>query len=147
MKKTFIYKTLVALFLVFSFSSASAQCDPNSFKANCKGQLATGFTYIKSYPLKESKINAKGEIEYSFVFSKGTIYMLTFANNEGDAKDIEITLFDPSRTKVTSNFDEANNQYFPMGYKCTATGVHYMTFKLKNGTAHCGLSILGFKRG
>ena len=90
-------------------------------------------------------INSKGEIEYSFVFSKGTIYMLTFANSEGNAADIEITLFDPSHKKIASNL--IGGKYIPLGYKCMSTGVHYMTFKFKDGAPKCGLSILGFKRG
>ena len=147
MKKLLSYKLITLSILLISWGYSNAQCNTNSLKANCTGQLASGFTYIKSYPLEASKINAKGEIEYSFVFSKGTIYMLTFANSEGKASDIEITLYDPSHNKIASNFDAGSGDYFPLGYKCSATGVHYMTFKFKSGTTPCGLSILGFKRG
>ena len=131
--------------LYLSVMSMSAQCDASSLKSKCTSQLAPGFTYIKSYPLESKKINSKGEIEYSFVFSKGTIYMLTFANSEGNAADIEITLFDPSHKKIASNL--IGGKYIPLGYKCMSTGVHYMTFKFKDGAPKCGLSILGFKRG
>ncbi len=140
------YKILaIASFILISLTNVNAQCDANSLKSKCTGQLAPGFTYIKSYPLTEGKINAKGEIEYSFVFSKGTIYMLTFVNAAGQASDIEITLYDPAHKKIASNLVGGN--YIPLGYKCMATGVHYMTFKLKDGSQKCGLSILGFKRG
>lgn len=147
MNKLFSHKTIAFSLLFLIWGYANAQCDVNSLKGNCTGQLASGFTYIKSYPLEKSKINAKGEIEYSFVFSKGTIYMLTFANSAGAAKGIEIILYDPSHNKISSNFDAGTGDYFPLGYKCSATGVHYMTFKFKDGTEPCGLSILGFKRG
>jgi hypothetical protein len=145
MKNTITYKLLTFSFLFLTWGGINAQCNTNSLKPNCTGQLASGFTYIKSYPLEAGKINAKGEIEYSFVFSKGTIYMLTFANSDGKASDIEITLYDPSHKKIATNFEAGT--YFPLGYKCSSTGVHYMTFKFKSGVTPCGLSILGFKRG
>ena len=147
MKKILSYNLISLSLLLFSWGYSNAQCSTNSLKNNCTGQLASGFTYIKSYPLEKEKINSKGEIEYSFVFSKGTIYMLTFANSAGAGSDIEITLYDPSHSKIASNFDAEKGDYFPLGYKCSSTGVHYMTFKFKNGVAPCGLSILGFKRG
>lgn len=147
MKKLISYKLLSLSFFIISWGFSNAQCNTAGLKVSCTEQLATGFTYIKSYPLKKEKINAKGEIEYSFVFSKGTIYTLTFANSEGTASDIEITLYDPSHNKIASNFDSNSGHYLPLGYKCTSTGVHYMTFKFKDGTTPCGLSILGFKRG
>lgn len=147
MKTLNIMKALIVFIALFAWSTASAQCDANGLKSKCTSQLASGFTYIKSYPLEEGKVNDKGEIEYSFVFSKGTIYMLTFANSMGSASGIEITLFDPTHKKIASNFDAGSGDFFPLGYKCTSTGVHYMTFKFKDGTPPCGLSILGFKRG
>jgi hypothetical protein len=140
-------KVFFALCAFFILSSSFAQCDAKGLKSKCTSQLASGFTYIKSYPLEEGKVNSKGEIEYSFVFSKGTIYMLTFANSNGASSGIEITLFDPAHKKIASNFDLGSGDFFPLGYKCTSTGVHYMTFKFKQNIQTCGLSILGFKRG
>ncbi len=140
------YKILAFVSVLYlSMLSINAQCDVKSLKSKCTEQLAPGFTYIKSYPLETKKINAKGEIEYSFVFSKGTIYMLTFSNSKGEAADIEITLFDPNHKKIASNM--ISGKYIPLGYKCMSTGVHYITFKFQNQTDNCGLSILGFKRG
>ncbi len=125
-------------------SDAEAQCSPTQQPTEkAKGSLASGFTFIKSYPLDAGKVNSKGEIEYSFVFSKGTLYMLTIANGDGAAEDIEITLYDPSRKKLASNV--MSGKYIPLGYKCEATGVHYMTFKFA-GDSKCGVSVLGFKR-
>ncbi len=144
MKKTIL--AIATLFLSLGVLSplSFAQCNAMQHKKACTAQLADGFTFIKSYVLEEGKINANGEIEYSFVFSKGTLYMLTLANSAGEAKGVEITLYDPARKKLVSNFDGTN--YHPIGYPCRATGVHYMTFKFKDGETPCGLSVLGFKR-
>jgi hypothetical protein len=147
MKKIISYKLLSFSFFIITWGVTNGQCNTTGLKVSCTEQLANGFTYIKSYPLKKEQINTKGEIEYSFVFSRGTIYMLTFANSQGTSSDIELTLYDPNHNKITSNFDTGTGDYLPLGYKCTSTGVHYMTFKFKEGTTPCGLSILGFKRG
>lgn len=117
-----------------------AQCDPLSFKEMATSNLEEGFTYIKSFPLSEEKLNDKGEIEYSFVFSKGTKYMLTFIDAEGKTENIVIELFDPNRTLI------AKDKKGGISYSCVDTGVHYMKFSFKKGALQCGLAILSFKR-
>ncbi len=136
----------LSIFFVLGIFTSFAQCNAMKHKDKCVGQLADGFTFIKSYILNKGKLNNKGEIEYSFVFSKGTLYMLTIANNLGEADGVEITLYDPTRKKLASNFDKGSGKFFPIGYPCKSTGVHYMTFKFKKGQEPCGLSVLGFKR-
>lgn len=133
--------------LLLSFTTISfAQCDEEKHKELCIEQLADGFTFIKSYVLEPNKANENGEIEYSFVFSKGTVYMLTFVDSDGKPQDVEITLYDPERNKLASNYNEETDSYIPLGYQCSTTGVHYMTFKFKDKEQDCGVSVLGFKR-
>lgn len=145
MKKAIIIICFPLLFFTLSQPSF-AQCDEEEKKRLCIEQLADGFTFIKSYVLESDKANENGEIEYSFVFSKGTVYMLTFVDSKGKPQDVEITLYDPERNKLASNFKEETNSYIPLGYQCSTTGVHYMTFKFKNEEIDCGVSVLGFKR-
>lgn len=137
---------ILSLFLGLGIFTSFAQCNAMQHKNTCVGQLADGFTFIKSYILDNKKINKNGEIEYSFVFSKGTLYMLTIANNLGESSGVEITLYDPTRKKLASNYDASSDKFYPIGYPCKSTGVHYMTFKFKDGQEPCGLSVLGFKR-
>lgn len=145
MKKLMII--LCVQLLLFTSSNLSfAQCNEEKHKELCIEQLADGFTFIKSYVLESDKANENGEIEYSFVFSKGTVYMLTFVDSEGKPQDVEITLYDPERNKLASNYNEETDSYIPLGYQCSTTGVHYMTFKFKNEEDECGTSVLGFKR-
>lgn len=140
--------TLVLLFGLAILSTTSrAQCDADKHKNQCVAQLADGYTFIKSYLLNDGKLNSSGEIEYSFVFSSGTTYMLTFANALGASENIEIKLFDPNKKMLASNYDKKSGRFFPIGYKCKATGIHYMTFKFIENADVCGLSVLGFKRG
>lgn len=127
-----------------TINSANAQCSASEHKDKCVSGLADGFTFIKSYTLDGGKANASGEIEYSFVFSKGTIYMLNTANNAGEPKNIVIKLYDPNHKLIATNVK--GETYFPLGYQCQTTGVHYMTFSFKDTPDLCGLSVLGFKR-
>ena len=141
------YIFVIAFIWSFTLSNeALAQCNADGFRSQCVSRLADGFTFIKSYNLNDKKINSKGEIEYSFVFSKGTLYMLTFANALGEMTNIEIKLYDPTHKLIVSNFNKKTKKYFPLGYPCKATGVHYMSFKFADGGQTCGLSVLGFKR-
>ncbi len=143
-----LFAVMLCLVALFSYQHSNAQCDADKHKNKCVSQLASGFTFIKSYLLNDAKENDNGEIEYSFVFSSGTLYMLTFANSMGMSDNIEIKLYSPSKKLVASNYDKKNNKFRAnIGYKCAATGVYYMTFKFKDAPTHCGLSVLGFKRG
>ncbi len=136
--------TLVTAFSLLSVNKSNAQCNAMDHKDKCISGLADGFTFIKSYLLDGGKANANGEIEYSFVFSKGTIYMLNIANNNGEQSNIVIKLYDPNHKLLASN--NKGDVYFPLGYQCKTTGVHYMTFSFKDTPDQCGLSVLGFKR-
>lgn len=138
---------IIILFLTSASTLSSfGQCNPQSHKEFCIGQLSSGYTYIKSFPIEKVNTNANGEIEYSFVFSKGTNYMLTISDKNNEAKNIEIILYDPQHKKLISNFDKKSGGFFPIQYTCSNTGVHYMTFKYHGNDDQCGLSILGFKR-
>ncbi len=138
---------IIILFLTSTPTLFShGQCNPQSHKEFCVEQLSPGYTFIKSFPIEKIKTNANGEIEYSFVFSKGTNYMLTISDNNNTPKNIEIILYDPQHKKLISNYDKKSDSFFPIQYTCSNTGVHYMTFKYHGSGDQCGLSILGFKR-
>lgn len=143
MKKTL---TIILISLFTTIELSFGQCNALSNKSKGIEQLSPGFTFIKSYLLDGGRENSKGEIEYSFVFSKGTSYMLTLVNNLGKSDNIEIKLYDPAHKLLVSNYDKKSKKYFPVVYPCKSTGVHYMTFKFSNSADKCGLSVLGFKR-
>ncbi len=138
--------TLMIISLLTAAELSFGQCNAMTNKGKGISQLSPGFTFIKSYLLDGGRENSKGEIEYSFVFSKGTSYMLTLVNNLGQSDNIEIKLYDPAHKLLVTNYDKKSNKYFPVVYPCKGTGVHYMTFKFSEGSDKCGLSVLGFKR-
>jgi nitrous oxidase accessory protein NosD len=119
---------------------AGAQCDPDSQMGNCVSKLATGYTFLKSY-----KISGEKEIEYSYVFTKDTNYVLNLCNKNGESSNMVVTLYDANRNKIASNV--VGDRYLPaIGYRCGATGIYYFTISFQNNFEPCGVSVLGFKR-
>lgn len=137
----YIFIAVLSLFLT---KSSYAQCDPLSLKGQAINNLEKGFTYIKSFPLNDEKLNNKNEIEYSFVFSKGTKYILSFVDEEGKIENVNIELFDPNKSLIAKN--KKGGKLIPLSYTCNATGVHYMKFSFNGNKNHCSLAILSFKR-
>lgn len=138
---------IIILFLTFVSTLFSfGQCNPQTHKEACVNQLSPGYTFIKSFPVEKSKNNTNNEVEYSFVFSKGTSYMFTISDKNNEPKNIEIILYDPQHKKIISNYDRASGMFFPIQYTCSNTGVHYITFKSHGSAEQCGLGVLGFKR-
>lgn len=125
---------ITALFTPFSY----AQCDVFSLKEASIGKIENGYSYIKTFPVTEDKLD-KNVVEYSFVLSKNTKYMLhTFHDaNEGY---VSIELYDANRTLI------GKDKKGVMAYSCNSTGVHYMKFTHHGKENKCSIAILSFKR-
>jgi hypothetical protein len=136
-----VFTTLVAL--TVSISSVWAQCNPDSYTAACVPKL-TGFNFLKSYKI-DGEAGAKAKVEYSYVFTKGTQYMIQVCA-EGTATDgIVVSLFDASRNQVASS--KIDNQFLSgIAYPCNATGIYYIQYTFDKSAKYCGGSALGFKR-
>ena len=127
---------LVATFL--ACATASAQCESDKYTSKCMEKLADGYTFMKSY-----KIDGKPKVEYSYVFSKGTNYMVTLANKDPDLKGMSLSLYDSARKLVASN--KVNDKYYAaIGYTCGSTGIYYLTFTFDNPQEQCAAAVLGF---
>lgn len=85
-------------------------------------------------------------MEYSYVFSKETNYMLVTCNKEGSSNNIVVTLLDSSKKPIASNYDASNDKYYSaIAYNCKATGVYYLKYTFK-GKPGCCVSVLAFKK-
>lgn len=144
--KKIIFAIIALCFLALP-SQSFAQCDADKFMDNCNAKLANGYNFLKSFAIDAAKTGNGGKVEYSYVFSKDSNYLMTLCGKEGDAKKLVITLFDASRKELGSNFDSKSNTFFPaFAYKCSATGVYYLSFAYPQGQSECAGSVLGFKR-
>lgn len=143
MKKTVI--SLGAFLLViFALSTASAQCEADKYTDKCIQKLASGFTFMKSYKI-DGDGGSKPKIEYSYVFSKGTNYMVTLANKDPEIKGMTLSLYDSSRKLVATSHDKSNDKYYSaIGYTCAATGIYYLTFSFEDTKDYCAAAVLGF---
>ena len=147
-----MYQKISATVFLFLFTvvGAFAQCDVDKFMNHCNARLSNGYTFLKSYSIESSKAN-NNVVEYSYVFSKDTNYMLTLCNKDGiTPKNFTVGLYDRERNLVYNNFDKNSKTHYPaIGYKSNSTGIFYLRFEFnnaKNAADDCGASVLGFKR-
>ncbi|MBL7877652.1 MAG: hypothetical protein JNL53_18450 [Cyclobacteriaceae bacterium] len=141
-------KTLLSLLLLVSSLAISAneqaesQCNADNLANACIPKLASGFNFLKSYKVDGE---AKDKVEYSYVFTKGTQYMINVCSNGSSTDGIVVSIFDKERNKVATS--KINGQFITaIAYPCNATGIYYIQYTFDEPSAHCGGSALGFKR-
>jgi hypothetical protein len=137
-------KLLVFVFTVFLLSgfNAEAQCNAETLSTQCIPKLASGYNFLKSYKLEKG---GKEYVEYSYVFTKGTQYMINVCAPGQSSQGIIVTLYDAKRNKVASS--KVDDQYISaIAYPCNTTGIYYIQYTFDDATGACGGSALGFKR-
>lgn len=142
--KRLILVFFAAALLAASSPKALSQCNPDGFANACIPKLASGFNFLKSYKVDGEGGN-KEKVEYSYVFTKGTQYMINLCANGASTDGIVVTLFDSGRNKVATS--KINGQFITaIAYPCNATGIYYIQYTFDGPSSHCGGSALGFKR-
>ncbi|MCX2742837.1 hypothetical protein OO013_03105 [Mangrovivirga sp. M17] len=144
MKRILHLALFFGLLFVLNPSDAVAQCEAGSYAEACIPKLKQGFNFVKSYKI-DGEGGSKKKIEYSYVFAKGTQYMINMCTGTNDADGIVVSLYDSNRQLVSTN--NANGKlYSTIAYPCNATGIYYITFTFNNSNNNCGGAVLGFKR-
>jgi hypothetical protein len=142
--KKIVYIFILAGFLMVMNQASVAQCNPETLTENCIPKLADGFNYLKSYKINGAN-GTKDKIEYSYVFTKGTQYMINLCAMGEQTDGIVVNLFDSNRNKVVSS--KIDGQFISaIVYPCNNTGIYYIQYTFDNSTNYCGGSALGFKR-
>lgn len=136
------------IFIVLSVFVLSAlevigQCNSEALSTACIPKLSAGFNFLKSYKIEKG---GKEFVEYSYVFTKGTQYMINICAGGADGVDgIVVSLYDSNRNKVASS--KINGQFISaIAYPCNTTGIYYIQYTFDGSTQNCGGSALGFKR-
>lgn len=138
--KKFIFCVL-SLFIL-SILEVIGQCNPENYSNQCIPKLSTGFNFLKSYKIEKG---AKDFVEYSYVFTKGTQYMINICADGQSTDGIVVSLFDSNRNKVATS--KVNGQFISaIAYPCNTTGIYYIQYTFDGSTGNCGGSALGFKR-
>lgn len=139
MKKLFVF--VFSVFVLSGFNS-TAQCNAEVLSTQCIPKLASGFNFVKSYKVEKAD---REYVEYSYVFTKGTQYMINVCAPDQNADGIVVTLYDAKRNKVASN--KVDDQYVSaIAYPCNTTGIYYIQYTFDDDASNCGGSALGFKR-
>lgn len=143
MKKVLFILTFISLISVGTIE-LNGQCNPDNFANACIPKLASGFNFLKSYKV-DGEGGSKEKVEYSYVFTKGTQYMINLCANGAATDGIVVTLFDSGRNKVATS--KINGQFISaIAYPCNATGIYYIQYTFDGSAGKCGGSALGFKR-
>ena len=133
---------IVLSVFVLSHLEVIGQCNSESFSTACIPKLAAGFNFLKSYKIEKG---GKDFVEYSYVFTKGTQYMINLCANGTATDGIVVSLFDSGRNKVATS--KINGQFISaIAYPCNATGIYYIQYTFDGSAGKCGGSALGFKR-
>jgi hypothetical protein len=141
MKKLIFF--VLSIFLL-SVTESIGQCNAENLSNQCIPKLAGGFNFLKSYKV-DGVGGAKDKVEYSYVFTKGTQYMINICAPAQPTDGIIVSLYDSNRNKVASS--KFNGQYLAaIAYPCNATGIYYIQYTFDGSASYCGGSALGFKR-
>jgi len=143
MKKIF-FSILLITAVSFGSSGVSGQCDADNFSNACIPKLSGGFNFLKSYKI-DGEGGSKDKVEYSYVFTKGTQYMINLCAGGNGPDGLVVSLFDSQRNKVASS--KVNGEFISaIAYPCNATGIYYIQYTFDGSASYCGGSALGFKR-
>jgi len=137
-------KSIFIAICIFALSTLEVigQCNSEALSNQCIPKLATGFNFLKSYKIEKG---GKEYVEYSYVFTKGTQYMINICAGGANTDGIVVSLYDSNRNKVASS--KLNNQFVSaIAYPCNTTGIYYIQYTFDGSTGYCGGSALGFKR-
>lgn len=137
----------LALWLIMLISPNSmAQCDAIKYKSKNIAKLANGFSYKYTFDLSKGQKNSNGKIEFTYILNKGTLYMMNVSNEKGEERNIIMELYNQDGKLVATNYDSRTGKYWPIGYACNESGIHYIRFRFKDTDKECGIAILGQRR-
>lgn len=143
MKKIVVFAAFI-LSATLPSSDALAQCDAEGLSNACIPKLASGFNFLKSYKI-DADGGAKEKVEFSYVFTKGTQYMINLCAGGTATDGLVVSLYDAKRNKVATS--KVNGEFISaIAYPCNATGIYYIQYTFDGPSAKCGGSALGFKR-
>ncbi|HNR73226.1 MAG: hypothetical protein UZ12_BCD005000187 [Bacteroidetes bacterium OLB12] len=140
--KKLVYAVLCLSLLGMRPATDDQECNSENLATACIPKLSDGFNFLKSYKVDGL---AKDKVEYSYVFTKGTQYLINLCANGTNTDGIVVSIFDKERNKVATS--KVNGQFISaIAYPCNATGIYYIQYTFDEPSSHCGGSAMGFKR-
>ncbi|MEZ5071374.1 MAG: hypothetical protein R2751_10490 [Bacteroidales bacterium] len=140
-----VRNSLIVLGMLMFASAASGQCGGDEFLDECASSLGT-YTFIKAFNVEINPRKTE-KVEFSYVFSNGSNYMIINCDEKQAGNRVIVTLYDRNHNLVASSYNEKTKKHYPdLVYPCTATGVYYLEAKMEGDGAGCGVVILGFSK-
>ena len=133
---------LITITILLAAGNSRGQCNADHFRTTCIPQLASGFNFLKGYKL-DGKGGELATLEYSYVFTKGTDYMINICT--ASSNGIVIKLFDSKRNQIASS-KVGDELASAIAFPCKSTSLYYISYSFDGGSDFCGGSALGFKR-
>ena len=135
---------LFAFFLLlWGESHAQAQCSCDKYTQKGIKMLSQdheGFTYLKTY-----EVTAAEGKKYSYIFTQGTNYLFTLANNDTQSKGFFVSIYDSNDKLITTSY--LNGKFYStIQFSCKGTGVYQLRFGFEGTSDHCASAVLGMKR-
>jgi len=141
MKNGYIFSLLIVFGLLAS-SEAAAQCNTDAFVSASVSGMTPGYSLLKSYKIAGERDLEK--MEFSYVLTKGTQYMLN-VKDAATAPATIVTLYDGKRNKIATNKISGNTVPI-IAFSCGATGIYYLQYTFEPTAERCAGSTLAFKR-
>lgn len=135
----------ITLLLSFAFGLESyGQCDCETDRYTQQGmkelQKQGGFLFLRSYPVTHER-----EYRYSYIFSRGTKYMIALAEEE-KKNPVQLIIYDSNGNEVASNVKDGKF-YDSVIFSCKTTGIYRMAFAMENKQKECcAAGVLGISR-
>jgi hypothetical protein len=140
--KKFGFVILFSTFFCLGASELADQCNSDKLANDCIPKLTEGFNFLKSYKVDGT---SKDKVEYSYVFMKGTQYMINLCANGVATDGLVVSILDKDRNKVASS-KISGQSVAAINYPCNASGIYYLQYTFDEPSSHCGGSALGFNR-
>lgn len=137
-----ILKYSIILIGLFAANLSIAQCNSEELVNSSVSTIPSGYNFLKSYKIEGEPDLEK--IEFSYVLTRGTSYILTLKDRNQSMGTI-VTLFDTQRNKIASN-KIGRETVSALSFPCNATGIYYIQYTFDPGSNRCGGAALGFKR-
>ncbi len=133
---------IVLLLFTLSYDKSFSQCDEEKLFQKCLSSL-DDFTFLKVYYLVSDKGDFSFNKRYSYVFSKGNRYMLTYCTDEYNKAKLAISIYDNSGKMLISSYAKITKKYYKgFVFDCHRTGVYYFNFFSQIGENVCNASML-----
>lgn len=121
------------------------QSDTDVFLDKCASSLGT-YNYIKSF-ITNARPKKKSNPEFSYIFSKGSTYIMIACTENMAGGEMIISLYDRNHSLIATSYDSKSKKYYPdLQFPCSATGVYYIKTTFEGAKSGSGMCILGFSK-